>query len=307
MGEHRMVEVMGTVFSIDVRDPGSYHRVTDELTRWWQWVDRTFSPFRADSEISRLNRAELRPGDCSSQVLAVRALCRRAKRVTHGYFDAHAAGRFDPSGLVKGWSIETASAMLTRAGSRNHCINGGGDVRCVGQPEPGRPWHVGIADPHRSGKVTATALVGDAAVATSGTAQRGAHVLDPHTGRPATALASVTVVGSNLTWVDAYATAAVAMGEQALAWLCTLDGHEGLVIAADGSRRHTPGFPASSREPYAAVSSVHSSKRDWLCRRRVASTVEGASPSSPGDVMRAETAARSRAQDRPLHRARRGE
>jgi FAD:protein FMN transferase len=248
MGDHRVVEVMGTVFSIDVRDPGCHRHVADELTRWWQWVDRTFSPFRADSEISQLNRGELRLGDCSPQVLAVRALCRRAKHVTRGYFDAHATGRFDPCGLVKGWSIETASAMLARAGSRNHCINGGGDIRCVGQPQPGRPWHVGIADPHRCGQVTATALVGDAAVATSGTAQRGLHVLDPHTGRLPTVLASVTVVGSNLTWVDAYATAAVAMGEEAFAWLCTLDGHEGLVIAADGSRRQTPGFPASPQE-----------------------------------------------------------
>jgi FAD:protein FMN transferase len=244
MGEHRVVEVMGTVFSIDVRDPGCHRHVTDELTRWWQWVDRTFSPFRADSQISRLNRGELRPGNCSPQVLAVRALCRRARRVTHGYFDAHATGRFDPCGLVKGWSIETASAMLTRAGARNHCINGGGDIRCAGQPEPGRPWHVGIADPHRCTQVAATALVGDAAVATSGTAQRGPHVLDPHTGLPATALASVTIVGSSLIWADVYATAAFAMGEQALAWLCTLDGQEGLVIAADGTRRQTPGFPS---------------------------------------------------------------
>jgi thiamine biosynthesis lipoprotein len=257
MGEHEVVEVMGTVFSTDVRDPGSYGHVIDELIRWWQWVDRTFSPFRPDSEISRLNRAELTPDDCGPQVAAVLSLCRRAKRMTDGYFDASATGRFDPCGLVKGWSIETASAMLTRAGARNHCINGGGDIRCAGQPEPSRPWHVGIADPHRCGQVAATALVGDAAVATSGTAQRGAHVLDPHTGRPATALAAITVVGPNLTWADAYATAAVAMGEQAFGWLCTLDGHEGLVIATDGTRCQTPGFPSfPPRQPQGAVSSV---------------------------------------------------
>jgi FAD:protein FMN transferase len=73
------------------------------------------------------------------------------------------------------------------------------------------------------------------------------YVLDPHTGGPATALASVTIVGPNLTWADAYATAAVAMGEQAWAWLCTLDGHEGLVLAADGTSRQTPSFPSLSR------------------------------------------------------------
>jgi thiamine biosynthesis lipoprotein len=71
------------------------------------------------------------------------------------------------------------------------------------------------------------------------------YVLDPHTGGPATAQASVPVVGTNLTWADAYATAAVAMGERA--WLCTLDGHERLVIAADGTSRQTPSFPSLSR------------------------------------------------------------
>lgn len=247
MGAVQVVEVMGTVFSIDVRDPGSYGHMIAEVIRWWHWVDHTFSPFRPDSKISRLNRAELTLYDCGPQVAAVLSLCRRVKRVTGGYFDASATGRFDPCGLVKGWSIETASAMLTRAGARNHCINGGGDIRCAGQPEPGLPWHVGIADPRRCRQLAATVLVGNAAVATSGTAERGPHILDPHTGGPATALASVTVIGPNLTWADAYATAAVAMGEQAWPWLGTLDGHEGLVIAADGTRRQTPGFPSLPR------------------------------------------------------------
>jgi FAD:protein FMN transferase len=257
MGAVQVVEVMGTVFSIDIRDPGFYGHVIDEVIRWWHRVDRTFSPFRPDSTISRLNRAELTPDECGPQVAAVLSLCRRLKRLTGGYFDATATGRFDPCGLVKGWSIETASAMLTRAGARNHCINGGGDIRCAGQPEPGLPWHVGIADPHRCRQLAATVLVGDAALATSGTAERGPHVLDPHTGGPATALASVTVVGPNLTWADAYATAAVAMGEQAWVWLCTLGGHEGLVIAADGTSRQTPGFPSlpGPRRPQGAVNS----------------------------------------------------
>jgi hypothetical protein len=34
------------------------------------------------------------------------------------------------------------------------------------------------------------------------------------------------------------------MGEQASGWLCSLDKYEGLIIAADGARRHTPGFPS---------------------------------------------------------------
>jgi len=82
-------------------------------------------------------------------------------------------------------------------------------------------------------------------VATSGTAERGAHIWDPRTGRPASALVQVTVVGPNLTWADGYATAAMALGPQAYAWLTGLagrTGYEGLVV--DRGRRvwWTPGM-----------------------------------------------------------------
>ncbi len=83
----------------------------------------------------------------------------------------------------------------------------------------------------------------DLAVATSGSAERGPHILDPHTGTPAAGPASVTVVGPGLTTTDAYATAAFAMGAGAQDWLEELDGYEGLAITGDGDAWHTPGFP----------------------------------------------------------------
>ncbi|MGW7596288.1 FAD:protein FMN transferase, partial [Streptomyces rubiginosohelvolus] len=83
----------------------------------------------------------------------------------------------------------------------------------------------------------------DLAIATSGTAERGAHILDPHTGEPATALAALTLTGHGLTRTDAYATAAFAMGAGARAWVEALDGHEGLGITAVGEIWRTPGFP----------------------------------------------------------------
>jgi thiamine biosynthesis lipoprotein len=71
-------------------------------------------------------------------------------------------------------------------------------------------------------------------------------VTDPHTGRAAIELASVTVVGPELTDTDAYATAALAMGAGARAWLGALaarTGHHSYVVDADGSSWWTPGFP----------------------------------------------------------------
>jgi thiamine biosynthesis lipoprotein len=164
---------------------------------------------------------------------------------TDGYFDVRADhGWLDPSGLVKGWSVERASALLARAGSANHCINAAGDVRVRGEAEAGRPWQIGVLHPQHPDALTAVVAVTDAAVATSGTYERGLHVFDPHTFLPADALASVTVVGPDLTFADAYATAALARGLAAPAWLSSLSGHEAYVVDAGGHVWSTPGFPA---------------------------------------------------------------
>lgn len=67
---------------------------------------------------------------------------------------------------------------------------------------------------------------------------------DPHTGRPAMDLASVTIVGPGLTLADAYATAAFAMGGDAPGWLAELSGYESYVLDAGGHAWWSPGFGA---------------------------------------------------------------
>jgi thiamine biosynthesis lipoprotein len=73
------------------------------------------------------------------------------------------------------------------------------------------------------------------AVATSGTAHRGNHLVDARTGRPPASVASVTVVAASLIWADIDATAAFVQGQQAARWLQTRPGRTGLVVWADGS------------------------------------------------------------------------
>jgi FAD:protein FMN transferase len=87
------------------------------------------------------------------------------------------------------------------------------------------------------------------AVATSGTAERGMHILNPRTGRPATDLASITLVGESLTIVDAYATAAFAMGNAAYDWLEQREGLEAFAVTATGGTWQTSDFPNGSASP----------------------------------------------------------
>jgi thiamine biosynthesis lipoprotein len=177
----------------------------------------------------------------------VLAECARLETSTGGYFSATAAGTLDPSGFVKGWAIERASDILVAHGSTAHCVNGGGDVQCVGDAAVGRPWRIGIAHPLRRGALAAVVVGSGLAVATSGTAERGGHVVDPHTRIPATELASITLVGTHLARVDALATAALAMGHDARTFVAELDGIEAFAVAADGSTWASAGWRHDER------------------------------------------------------------
>jgi len=180
-------------------------------------------------------------------------LCDRLHEASRGYFDAWAAGPglLDPSGVVKGWSVEVASELLVAEDFADHLSNARRRRPGPGEREPGRPWRVSVSDPHHPERLLTVVDARDLAVATSGTTERGAHVFDPHRREPADQLASVTVVGPSLTWADGYATAAPAMGLAAPDWLAGLDGYQALVVDTHGGAWWTPGFPTPS-EPRAA-------------------------------------------------------
>jgi thiamine biosynthesis lipoprotein len=241
---------MGTVVSFDVPAAARLDGSLDEAIRWLHWVDRVFSTYRPDSDVTLLAEGVVTVDACAPEVAEVIEACAFLRERSGGYFTASPWGRFDPSGYVKGWAVERAAAILTAAGSASHLVNGGGDVQCVGgRPVEGAaepaPWRIGIADPFHAGQLALVVAAADGAVATSGTAERGAHIVNPRTGRPAAGLASLTVAGPSLALADACATAAFAMGpDLARDWLGSVDGYHAYAITAAGETWQTPGFDA---------------------------------------------------------------
>jgi len=235
---------MGTVIAIDVRDQDIPEEVFDEVFAWFHEVDAHFSTFRSDSEISRLGRGELGVSDCTRDVREVLFLCEEVRRTSEGSFDIWHGGRCDPSALVKGWSVERASLMLKAAGARNYFINAGGDIVASGRPVPDRKWRVGIRHPEQTDRLAAVLSVTDLAVATSGTYERGEHIVDPRNKQPPTGLLSMTVIGPSLAYADAYATAAFVMGTDGAAWVAGIDGYEALAITDQRRTAWTPGMDA---------------------------------------------------------------
>jgi thiamine biosynthesis lipoprotein len=245
---------MGTVATVAVHDPLPDDSVVDEVFAWLHEVDRRFSTYIVDSEVNRLAAGTLAHGDCSADLRHVLERCAELWQRTDGYFDLYATGRLDPSGYVKGWAVQVASERLTAAGAVNHYVEAGGDIQTRGRPAPDALWQVGVRHPWRADQVGWVLAGTDLAVATSGTYERGAHIIDPHTGRPAMSLISVTLVGHDLAETDAFATAALAMGPAALRWLATLDGYSSAVVFADGRAYQSPGLPlASAATPEAPV------------------------------------------------------
>lgn len=223
--------------------------VFDELVA----VDATFSPYRADSEVSRLARREVDLDGCSAEVREVAARCIRAKEQTGALFDpVRPDGTWDPSGLVKGWAVERAARHLAAVADVDWCLNAGGDVLVI-CPD-GEPFIIGVQDPRDRERVAVAIPRADGAVATSGTAARGAHLYDPRTGsRAEDRWLSVTVVGPSLETADVLATAAFVAGDQWADVLGSERGYEGLAISQDGALSTTAGWPTLSPAPPSAT------------------------------------------------------
>ncbi len=256
-----LVHTMGTVVSLDVRAaerPEDLSAAFAEAAEQLHRVDAVFSTWQADSWVSRLVRAELPRADCPAPVQRVVRLAEELADVTGGWFSPYwrpagprGAGP-DPTGLVKGWAAQVASDVLLAHGLRDHVVNAAGDLVLSGVPAPHLPdepppWRVGISDPLRPGALAGVLeLAGGAgrwAVATSGSAEAGRHVRDPHSGTfPDTVASATAVVRVDAphreagAWADACATALVAAGAHAGALLADLAGQRvrGFLVHPDG-------------------------------------------------------------------------
>ncbi|MEU3254518.1 FAD:protein FMN transferase [Streptomyces sp. NPDC006997] len=239
MPPNRVEHVMGLPVSLRIDDPGVPAALTDAVFASLREADERFSPFKPGSEVSRYGRGELARAGVSGDLAEVLDLCAEYRAATGGAFDAWPPGRgFDPCAVVKGWAAQRAARLLTDAGVARFCLNAGGDV-VVG----GGPWRVGVRHPEHADRLCAVLELTDGAVATSARYERGDHIVDARTGRPATGLLSVTVLAPTLTEADTTATAAYALGAAGVAWAAARPGCE--VYAVDTERRvlRTPRFP----------------------------------------------------------------
>jgi len=231
-------QVMGMPISLALRgrhsDDDAARGAWAEALAALRDVDRVFSTYRPDSYVSRLARDELTVEDCPPEVAEVLALGEVARLQSHGAFDVRRGGVLDPSGVVKGWAVERAARPLRALPETDVCLSAGGDLVCRVAGPDSPDWRIGIEDPHDPTRVVAVVPMRTGAVATSGLAHRGGHVVDARSGAVPDAVASVTVIHDDLTCADIDATTAFALGRDAARWLRTRPRRTGLVVWADG-------------------------------------------------------------------------
>jgi thiamine biosynthesis lipoprotein len=241
---------MGTVVSFSVREAGRTTETAAALERAkakLAWVDDVFSTYKPESPVSRLRRGEIELDAAPQEVAEVLELCRRARDVSDGWFDPwRLPGGVDPTGLVKGWAAERALDEFKNAGVPAAMVNAGGDITAYGRPETGQPWRIGIRHPLAKDRLLLMVeLDGPGAIATSGAYERGQHICDPTTGEPCGGLLSATVIGLDLAFADALATALFVSSGKLLEHISRLAGYHGVIVASDGVVRASRGLPVA--------------------------------------------------------------
>jgi FAD:protein FMN transferase len=241
MRETRLI--MGMPISVEVRNADAQQRIED-VFNYFNEVDLRFSTYKDDSEISAFNKGEISSQDLSQPMREVFGLAAQTKAESAGYFDmARPDGSLDPSGIVKGWAIRNAAALLHEAGCRNYFVDAGGDAQAEGVNEAGVPWRVGIRNPFNAAEIIKIVSLNGQGIATSGTSARGQHIynpLEPHSS--ITDIVSLTVIGPDVLEADRFATAAFAMGGNGIYFIEERPGLEAYMVDAQGVATQTTGF-----------------------------------------------------------------
>jgi thiamine biosynthesis lipoprotein len=242
---HETRILMGMPITVEIVDDPPAGLV-ESVFAYFAEVDRRFSPFKPESEVSAFNEGRLVPAGFSAEMLEVLAIADRTRLETSGYFEIlRPDGRLDPSGIVKGWAVRNAARLIEVAGIRDFYVDAGGDIQTRGKNADGAEWKAGIRNPFNEREIIKAVTPLGCGVATSGTYVRGQHIYDPH--RPGHSIAevvSLTVIGPDVLEADRFATAAFAMGPHGIYFIEERPGLEGYVVDRNGVATETSGFRA---------------------------------------------------------------
>ena len=190
----------------------------------------------------------------------------RLDPAAHSVFLPEKGMRLNLAGILQGYGVRRAAETMKQLGIAGGLINGSGDVYCWGRQPDGSGWRIAIGDPARPHTVSSWLTVSDLAVVTAGNYEQYftvggryyGHIINPHTGYPATGLRSVTIICPDVELADALDDAVFVLGPvEGLALINRLKGINCTLITDDGRTLISKGMqlnPYHSAAPTAAPS-----------------------------------------------------
>lgn len=281
----RVVLAMGTRLELRIADPAAQERALAAVARveaWgstWQpgtafdrlnraqgaWVALPFEALEALQRACRLGEATegafdpllgplvaawgLRSGGGSPSPEALE-VARAASGRPHLDLDGpggrarlrHPGAAVEEGGFLKGLALDEARAA---AGTPAGLLDFGGQVLAWGPVQT-----VAVAHPGRRDRALFHVTLANASLAVSGCSERGAHLLDPRTGRPAADWGAAAVVHPSAFEADALSTALFVMGPEAGFRWASARNLAAAFLFPDGTRRCTPAFARLEAAPY---------------------------------------------------------
>jgi len=297
--------IMGTAVRVELwHEDGAEARaamsaVMNEMHR----IDASMSPYKPESELSRINReAAQKPVSISQEMFDLIMRSIEFSKLSGGAFDitfssvgylydyrghtkptdeqiaealpgisyrhlqldpkartihyARRGVRIDLGGIAKGYAVDNCIAILKGRGVKNAIVTAGGDSRLLGDRR-GRPWNVGIRDPRRRGEVAAVLPLADVAISTSGDYERffeedGVryhHIINPKTGKPATGVRSVTIVGPDGITTEGLTKSVFVKGpKEGMRLIESIKGVDAIIINDAGQMLYSPGLRDAVQE-----------------------------------------------------------
>lgn len=243
--------IMGMPVTVEAVDESATQADMEDVFSYFNYVDEKFSLYKTTSEITAVNECRIKESEYSADMKEVFALSEKTRQETDGYFNISVGGKYNPSGLVKGWAIYNAAQIFLTKGLKNFYIEAGGDIQVHGHNSSERPWSIGIRNPFvmPQKEIVKVVYLRDEGIATSGTYIRGEHIYNPRDGdKPADEIMSMTVIGPNVYEADRFATAAFAMGQKGIEFIEHIPGLEGYMIDKQGLATMTTGFVKYTEE-----------------------------------------------------------
>jgi len=125
--------------------------------------------------------------------------------------------------IGKGYAADKGRELLQSRGVPGGIVNASGDLSAWGGRPDGKPWNIGVDDPHKAHKMAKILKIRYGSAATSGNTEkfaeingrRYAHIINPKTGWPSSVgLVSVTISGPSAEFANFLSTSVMVLGEK---------------------------------------------------------------------------------------------